>query len=398
MKNNTASRPAEPRAVWDDEDKQEQETFPEETSPATAQAHAVFELVKNLVKNDSLNEEAKVAHLFSGIKNMASYATPSPYPAWDNEQEEVEIKDIKDLKMYNHMLTALHALLGVGFGAYFNHINKTSDPVNFGLDFGIRRHKVDLIISNPPHTPPVLADITRTWASERAGGPSVKTIEGLIILFFAVTSGFHAYYANSDNYATMLGNKNNYVRWIEYSISSTIMLYIIAFLSGVRDENIYQSIFALNIAMIYTGQLVEEYADEEIEILGKTVPKWTLPMSLGFLLLFTEFGIIIREFNKAMDAVDRYNKKYKDTGNTVYEKFAKILTIPSWIKYTVFGLFGFYSSFGLVSLYGVSTGAPYPKVERMYLLMSLLSKATLGGLVAYGLGERKKVSDGMNSA
>ena len=56
-------------------------------------------------------------------------------------------------------------------------------------------------------------------------------------------------------------------------------------------------------------------------------------MSLGFLLLFTEFGIIIREFNKAMDSIERYNKTYKDTENPVYEKFAKILTIPSWIKY-----------------------------------------------------------------
>jgi hypothetical protein len=41
--------------------------------------------------------------------------------------------------------------------------------------------------------------------------------------------------------------------------------------------------------------------------------------------------------------------------------------MPSWVKYTVFAMFGFFSSFGAVSLYGATTKAAYPKIEKLYL-------------------------------
>jgi hypothetical protein len=179
------------------------------------------------------------------------------------------------------------------------------------------------------------------------------------------------------------------------------MLYIIAILSGVKDEGVYSSIFSINIAMIYAGQLVEEHADDEIEFMGKIVPKWTIPMTLGFVLLLTEFRVIINDFNKNLsnvnDAILKF-EKYKDSENAeekekykIYLTFADKLKLPSWLNYTVYGLFAFFSSFGFISLYGVATKQPYEKTEKTYLLFSLLSKAFLGGIVAYGLGERNRV-------
>jgi len=46
--------------------------------------------------------------------------------------------------------------------------------------------------------------------------------------------------------------------------------------------------------------------------------------------------------------------------------------------------------FGFISLYGVATKQPYEKTEKMYLLLSLISKAFLGGFVGYGLGKRNE--------
>jgi hypothetical protein len=259
-------------------------------NPANIQAQAVYQLVDQLLKKEDLDPMAKIAALFTGI--------------------ERDFVNIKQLKSYNKILTGVHALLGAGFAAYFVRVNKTQKVDGFGLDFSIHRHKNTLTIVGTGAT---ADNIERTWSSETTGGPSLTTIEGLIVLFFAVTSGFHAYYASTDNYETMLRAKNNYVRWIEYAISSTIMLYVIAFLSGVRDENIYYSIFAVNVAMIYTGQLVKEYADDEITILGNTVPKWSIPMTLGYLLLLSEFGIIIRCFKQSISALDGFNARYKDS-------------------------------------------------------------------------------------
>jgi hypothetical protein len=141
--------------------------------------------------------------------------------------------------------------------------------------------------------------------------------------------------------------------------------------------------------------------------MGKMVPKWIVPMTLGFVLLLAEFRVIIHRFNRNIKSVNDVIlklEKYKDANPSspegkkyaIYLKFADKLTVPSWLNYTVYGLFTFFSSFGVVSLYGVLKKEPYEKTEKRYLLLSLISKAFLGGIVAYGLGERDKVQSKNN--
>jgi hypothetical protein len=362
------------------------------------QAESIFDIVKTLSLNDGLDNNAKIAELIKSVQTMKSQP--------DNELP------INNFKSFNKLLAILHTALGVGFAVYFNDVNKHySANGNFALDTKILRHTLELDIKEEPSVPPTNSDIVSKRVSKVVSEPSVKTIEALIIFYFFQTAAFHAHYANtaSGNYDKMIRNKNNYLRWIEYAISSTLMLYIIALLSGVKDENIYASIYGINIAMIYTGQLVEEYADDEIKFMGKMVPKWVIPMTLGFVLLFVEFGIIIRNFNQNMDSLKAYIDKYSaDEYSTakltslnraevirakqyaVYLYYKDLFTIPGWIKYTVYGLFGFFASFGVISFQGVYKKEPYEKTEKKYLILSLLSKAFLGGFVAYGLGQRKK--------
>ena len=362
---------------------------------AEHQAKEVYETVKNIYKEHGTDPGRKVSELIKAMENMNSNI------------------DIKQLQTYNTLLAVLHASLGAGFALYFDKLKKDYGSDNsLVLDTDIRRHNVNIEIVPNDSDPPDINNFTLTWTSDIIkNSPSVKTVETLVILFFFVTSGFHAFYAANINgsYEKVIANKNNWYRWVEYSISSTLMLYIIAILSGVKDENVYRSIFAINIAMIYTGQLVEEYAEDEIEFLGKKVPKWTIPMTLGFVLLLTEFGIIIRDSNKNFEIFDKYIAKYSEYENStdpdeqakykVYLYYSEIFIIPDWIKYIIYGLFAFFSVFGAISFVGVYKKQPYERVEKNYLLLSLLSKAFLGSMVAYGLTERKKaasnVADGI---
>lgn len=58
-------------------------------------------------------------------------------------------------------------------------------------------------------------------------------------------------------YRRCLDRRANYARWIEYSISASIMIVLIGLLVGVRDLAAVIAVFAANTAMILFGLLME---------------------------------------------------------------------------------------------------------------------------------------------
>jgi hypothetical protein len=58
-------------------------------------------------------------------------------------------------------------------------------------------------------------------------------------------------------YERKLGERSNYARWIEYSISSSIMIVLIAAFVGIWDLAALVAIFAVNTTMILFGLLME---------------------------------------------------------------------------------------------------------------------------------------------
>lgn len=71
--------------------------------------------------------------------------------------------------------------------------------------------------------------------------------------FLVVTPYFFKRYS-----AGLLAHRN-YFRWAEYSLSASIMIFLIAQLTGVTDINALMAIFALNASMILFGALQEKY-------------------------------------------------------------------------------------------------------------------------------------------
>ena len=54
-----------------------------------------------------------------------------------------------------------------------------------------------------------------------------------------------------------LARRANYARWIEYSVSASVMIVLIGLFTGVRDLAAVVAIFAVNTAMILFGLLME---------------------------------------------------------------------------------------------------------------------------------------------
>ena len=60
-------------------------------------------------------------------------------------------------------------------------------------------------------------------------------------------------------YTSGLAAGHNYFRWAEYSLSSSVMIVLIAMLTGISDVAALIGIFAANVAMIFFGAVQERY-------------------------------------------------------------------------------------------------------------------------------------------
>jgi len=62
-------------------------------------------------------------------------------------------------------------------------------------------------------------------------------------------------------YRGQLARNRNYARWVEYSLSSSLMVVLIAMLPGITDISALVAIFGVNASMIFFGLLMEKYEE-----------------------------------------------------------------------------------------------------------------------------------------
>ena len=106
-------------------------------------------------------------------------------------------------------------------------------------------------LSGPPGTPP--GDQVTLW--------DVPTALA-IAAFLALSAIFHVIVASPgvfDRYRAGLAQGHNYFRWVEYSLSSSLMIVIIAQLVGISDVVALLALFGVNASMILFGWLQEKY-------------------------------------------------------------------------------------------------------------------------------------------
>ena len=204
--------------------------------------------------------------------------------------------------------------------------------------------------------------ITATYMSGPPGSsfaPPVvlfATPVGLTVaLFLGLSALAHFIVASPQffgRYSAGIAAQRNYFRWVEYAISSSVMIVLIAQVTGVADISAIISIFGVNASMILFGWLQEKYENP-----GSG--GW-LPFIFGcitglvpwLVLLFYVFSI----------------GGVSDT------------SAPAFVYGIVFTIFVFFNSFALVQWLQykkVGKWSDYIRGERTYITLSLIAKSAL---------------------
>jgi hypothetical protein len=161
-------------------------------------------------------------------------------------------------------------------------------------------------------------------------------LRDLLILFFGITSLTHAFYlASSYNnfpiiggiYNKMIQNRNNFVRWIEYSITATLMINIVARSAGVNNEDTLILTNLATAAVMLQGQSIELALKEKPS--SAKIQQLVIYNLVGWGLMLGVFGIIISRFNQTISEI----------------KKATCANIPDFVNYVIYSQFIFYNLF-----------------------------------------------------
>ena len=199
-------------------------------------------------------------------------------------------------------------------------------------------------MSGPPGTtfaPPVLLFSTPV-------GLTVAIFLGLSALAHFVVASPQFF----SRYSKGLEKQRNYFRWVEYSISSSVMIVLIAQVTGVADITALISIFGVNAAMILFGWLQEKYEN---------------PGNGGWLPFI--FGCIAG----AIPWIALLFYVFSIGGPTDS-------SAPAFVYGIVLTIFLFFNSFALVQWLQykkVGKWSDYLRGERTYITLSLVAKSAL---------------------
>lgn len=154
-----------------------------------------------------------------------------------------------------------------------------------------------------------------------------------------------------DRYARGLGERHNYFRWVEYSLSSSVMIVLIAQIVGISDFAALLGLFGVNASMILFGWLQEKYENPG-----------------GGMLPFV-FGCLAGIIPWIVVAVMVISPGSTGDGET-----------PGFVYGIIVSLFVLFNSFALVQYLQykpVGKWSDYLRGERAYIILSLVAKSLL---------------------
>ena len=203
-------------------------------------------------------------------------------------------------------------------------------------------------IAGPPGTPP-------GPATNLADLPNGLAVAGFLFLSFLAHLIVSTVWFR--NYIGDLSRQINRARWVEYSLSSTLMLVVIAQLVGITDVSALIGISGANVSMILFGWLQEKY-----EVAGEG--GW-LPFIFGCIAgIVPWLAIIFYTIAPGSDAEP-----------------------PTFVYAIVVSLFLFFNVFGLnqwLQYRAKGRFADYLFGERGYIVLSLVAKSLLAWQVFGG--------------
>jgi hypothetical protein len=245
---------------------------------------------------------------------------------------EIDDRELSRLRMYNGVMGGLHAVQGA---AVLLLANEFTLPVTATY------------LEGPPGSPP--AEPTTLFDLSIAGGVAAFLFLSALFHWIVASVGF-------TRYADQLRSGQNQFRWIEYSLSASLMIVLIAMLTGITDAAALVALFGVNAGMIFFGAVQERYEAPG----GSLWPFW-----LGCVVgVVPWIGIAIYLFSP---------------GSTAQP--------PGFVYGIFFSLFVFFNSFAVtqwLQYRRIGRWKRYVVGERTYVLLSLLAKSALSWQVFAG--------------
>lgn len=183
-----------------------------------------------------------------------------------------------------------------------------------------------------------------------------------IAAFFGLSAAFHFAVASPKffaRYTASLKAGRNIFRWVEYSLSSSIMIILIAQLNGISEIAALMAIFGVNVSMILFGWLQEKYTTPGDGDL--------LPFAFGCIAGVVPWLIIVVKI-AAPNGPPGYS-------------------VPGFVYGIVATLFVLFNCFALVQwkqYRAKGKWANYLRGERTYIVLSFVAKSLLAWQIFAG--------------
>jgi hypothetical protein len=201
-------------------------------------------------------------------------------------------------------------------------------------------------MQGPPGTESTL---TRIGSLPLAWGVFAFMALSALALLLIASPGVFGWYKRNLRY------DRNYGRWIEYSITSSLMIVLIAMICGITDIAAILALFGVNASMILFGLLMEKYENP-----GK--PKWLAFWFGSFAGLIPWIAIFVYLVNPGLDGVQPPGFVYG-------------------ILVTYFVLFNCFAINMVLQYKKVGRWSDYLFGEKAYIVLSLTAKSLLAWLV-----------------
>jgi hypothetical protein len=222
-----------------------------------------------------------------------------------------------------------------------------------------------LILANDVSLPVRATYMTGAPGSDTFADPVTLfslNISYMILAFLALSAFFHFLVISPQvfpRYIAGLERHHNTFRWVEYSLSSSIMIVVILQLNGITNFAALAGLFAVNASMILFGWLQERY---------------TTPGDGDYLPFI--FGSIAGSVPWIVIVIALFSPKSPEPS-----------AVPGFVYGIVISLFVLFNSFALVQWKQYRARGKwdnYLRGERVYIVLSLVAKTALAWQVFGG--------------
>lgn len=221
-------------------------------------------------------------------------------------------------------------------------------------------------------------------------------LKNIVVAFFAITSIAHLLYA-TDFFgkgwysSQILGFGWNPFRWIEYSITAGLMIYLISIASGTKEQ-----ISAVSNALITPGLMINGFTNERALQQNKLhdwslqaandsyIPKPEVDSSIvlsniipAWVLFGVHWYVILSNYSKL-------SKEAEAEGRTL-DKSVGFMVYSQLIFFSLFGLIQTYQVYRWATLKVGRIEPSYIVYEKAYIVLSAVTKLLLAGTVVYAL-------------